>query len=1432
MLVHSRPLSSPLLSSPLLSPHAHECTTHVHRAPPLPVSSVFLFPLPSSLSRLPSPVFPLPSSLSCRNPDQSKHLETATMMIHGMWIDFVNLRAEEYAHDSRIPHTIEFGTAEEDALRRDLTINSMFYNISTEQVEDPTGRGISDLNGGIIRTPLPPHQTFLDDPLRVLRAVRFAARFGFSLDEELRAAAASEEVRTALGNKVSKERIGKEVELMLKSRDPYAAISLVVDLNLFPIVFPLPHAPSHTADVPPDDELPGLCEASFAATCTRLHQWEKHLPQALIDHSSDLSVGLLLAALLMPLRHAHYLDRKKKEVPFAQHIVLDSLKLKRAYADMVVLLHAAAEDFTALAPLLAREGAEAAVGGGGETARALTLITLPHEEFQDNPRVLTGKLLRKVKACWPSAVLLASTLPPLNFSAMVRPVSDLWKHVNKVTSDANVVSATCKHCGEAVTANATRIKEHIYGTPFNKLKNVTMCESNPAKLLREEAERERSSTVGCSNRASSSSNELQPVRRARQRDIRDMADDLARGRLDYLWAAVVAENDLAFNVSKSKALQAFVDAAVIYAKPYTLPTPYKVSGPLLEKLKADTEDLVRPIKDSWSISGCSLSVDGWTCLKSRGMVCVIAQNDTAPVIVDIVDSKTAKKTGEYLAALIRKAICTVGERKVIQVVMDNASNNKRAADMLREGFPQVFFTNCAAHVLDLMLHDMGNIRVVKRVLTQVHRVVMMVKGSASAVVLFREVFSNLSLVRPGATRFGTQVIMIGRFLEVKRALRAMVISEEWEEVAVARTEEGRAVRTLLLDDFFWDLVTAVHRLMTPVYGVLRVVDKRSLIMGEIYGRMIDATVQTNEAAEAAGKHYNAVAEIFVKRPTLLVAKDKATFFTSIKAIVAKRWDGQLHNALHALGWLLNPRNQYVGAVRNDREIRLGADEVIQARGVDVAQRTLLHAQLAQFHKGEGQLGSDDARLAATTLVEGGRLTDAEWWWMYGGEVAALQELAVMTLSQPVTSSEVERYFTALARVQRRDRNRLAATKMTDVTYVAFTRRARDAFDRRQGVREKLYRDLSNGTLKEGCTIAPDDVLVDLNVFSTPSLPGLDGVWDTKPILNGRDVVAALELKKGDPRTGCWMDRVMEWQLASPNNGSTEELSHSRSYHKPKRVKNSTLEQSPQTTQLSPFSGRPEAPAAMLAIFQKSIGEAPQELMAPKLNRSASMSGRLDAKEILHGFKKAHPGAVLMQFDEQHAIAYTHDMQDFLMPRQFAACDDVFCAFAGNIENLAQLRQRYGLDRHVSEVNLIIEAYKTLRDRRPYPPDQVIADLAGAFAFVLYDNKAKKVFVAHDAQGKVPLYWGKCLDDGVLAFSDDPAVLKAGTGSSFAPFPLGCFYSSDGGLRSFTDPEKQLKAIQHVDSQGELCGATFKVDSHQDLTQLPLDSKDDSGRGWS
>ena len=89
------------------------------------------------------------------NSDKSKHLETAVIRVHGMFIDLVNLRAEEYAEDSRVPTTV-FGTPEQDAYRRDLTINAMFYNINERKVEDYTRLGVKDLEAGIVRTPMEP----------------------------------------------------------------------------------------------------------------------------------------------------------------------------------------------------------------------------------------------------------------------------------------------------------------------------------------------------------------------------------------------------------------------------------------------------------------------------------------------------------------------------------------------------------------------------------------------------------------------------------------------------------------------------------------------------------------------------------------------------------------------------------------------------------------------------------------------------------------------------------------------------------------------------------------------------------------------------------------------------------------------------------------------------------------------------------------------------------------------------------------------------------------------------------------------------------------------------------------------------------------------------------------------------------------------------
>ncbi|KAK3823237.1 MAG: hypothetical protein J3Q66DRAFT_397700 [Benniella sp.] len=175
------------------------------------------------------------------NPEKSKHLETATMVVLDMPLDFVNLRSEVYDDASRIPSEIAFGTPTEDAYRRDFTINTLFYNVHTRSVEDFTGKGLDDLKNGIVRTPLEAYETFWQDPLRVMRCIRFAARFHFKIEEDAKRAILDSRIKQALKTKISKERIGTELDKMIDDgAGRSTAIQLLHDLDLYDVVFAPP----------------------------------------------------------------------------------------------------------------------------------------------------------------------------------------------------------------------------------------------------------------------------------------------------------------------------------------------------------------------------------------------------------------------------------------------------------------------------------------------------------------------------------------------------------------------------------------------------------------------------------------------------------------------------------------------------------------------------------------------------------------------------------------------------------------------------------------------------------------------------------------------------------------------------------------------------------------------------------------------------------------------------------------------------------------------------------------------------------------------------------------------------------------------------------------------------------------------------------------
>ncbi|PCH33236.1 hypothetical protein WOLCODRAFT_159930 [Wolfiporia cocos MD-104 SS10] len=286
------------------------------------------------------------------NPEQSKHLETARTTVLGYEIDFVNLRSEEYAAGSRIPTQITFGTPLQDALRRDITINALFYNVHTRSVEDYTEKGLDDLKNGIIRTPLSPRETFIDDPLRVIRCIRFASRLGFEVVQELRDAMRNHDILKALVTKISRERVGEEVHKMMKGRDPVRAIQLIDDLSLYSSIFLLPQVITSllSEDLRPSSDsvaaatiLGAICGTVSTSTASlplpSVHPFI--LSETLADR--DVLGRIALACALTPYRGITYTDAKGKTHPAAEAVLRDGLKLgtQNHYLDGIPGLFAA-----------------------------------------------------------------------------------------------------------------------------------------------------------------------------------------------------------------------------------------------------------------------------------------------------------------------------------------------------------------------------------------------------------------------------------------------------------------------------------------------------------------------------------------------------------------------------------------------------------------------------------------------------------------------------------------------------------------------------------------------------------------------------------------------------------------------------------------------------------------------------------------------------------------------------------------------------------------------------------------------------------------------------------------------------------------------------------------------------------------------------------
>ncbi|KAL0227493.1 hypothetical protein RCL1_003637 [Eukaryota sp. TZLM3-RCL] len=493
----------------------------------------------------------------------------------------------------------------------------------------------------------------------------------------------------------------------------------------------------------------------------------------------------------------------------------------------------------------------------------------------------------------------------------------------------------------------------------------------------------------------------------RQPEIQEAFKNDLRNDADLALANWFYGQGISFNNADSELFQSAI-AAVIKAGPsYKPPSAYQLSTTLLDKAVDKIDSQLVPFKEELGLVPGTLVSDGWKNTNKVPLLNVLIATEHGSCFVDNVDSSGKSKTADYVAEVIIDHINKVGEENVILVITDNASECKAAGTIVEEVVPQVFWSPCTSHTVDLFLKDIPkHFPTFVSVFESVKAINQFMTARSSVHHVFRG-HADLEIKTPGKTRFFSNFITLERTLKLRAAFERTLIDESFTEYVSLQDRDYRVeasnLRTVVLSNEFWEHVEQLILLMKPAVDFINEVNGNSPSTGEVW------------------KRCQMVRDAFNNIPVSNLITQRIK--TGLKKLWQKRAT-QMLNDFRITAYILNPR--YLDE-RLDDDSMMESFHNVLARMVGDEEYEAACNEFVRFRR-QFQLSPKAVELKET-------MSGSNWWQMFGHHFPVLKKVAVKLLSQVSTSSAAERNWSVQKFIHCPRRNRLTVDRARKLIYI-------------------------------------------------------------------------------------------------------------------------------------------------------------------------------------------------------------------------------------------------------------------------------------------------------------------------------------------------------------------------------------------------------------